>query len=179
MIAFVLAPLLATNSMSIPFVYREKWLFFTILAYFQLGLLSGYLLVRVVPSGFWNRLPKRERWGAVGGLVIGPLLLSYLLLLLFPLVGNSLAVEVVDRSFTYVSSKPYAGTSRGLVQLELLDSGGASHWVVFTKERAEKLAMKCGDILVARGRNSFIGYVIDGEAKTRESAEPCLRDRQP
>jgi hypothetical protein len=171
--ALVFLPLLVVSSVSIPFLYREKWSAFIALAYVQLSFLSVYMLIRVAPSEFWSRFPKRDRWSAIAGLVIGPLLLAYVLILLFPLLGNSLAGESVSQKFTYVSSEPYARTSRGLVQLKLVDDKGGENLVVFKKERVDRLAMKCGDTLTTVGRNSFLGYVIDSEAKAGDAAKQC------
>ena len=161
------------QSVSIPFLYREKWSAYIALAYVQLSLLSTYMLMRVVPSEFWSKHPDRDRWGAAGGAVIGPLLISYILVLLFPLVANNLTGDVAREEFTYFTTEPYARTSRGLVRLTLLDGKGGEHLVVFKKERVEKLAMKCGDTLLTVGRNSFLGYVIDSEAKGSDTGKQC------
>ncbi len=172
-VALAFLPLLVVNSVSISFLYRAKWSGFMVLAYLQLSMLSVYMLQRVAPSEFWSRFPKRDRWWAIAGLVLGPLLLAYVWVLLFPLLGNSLADKAVSQNFTYISSEPYARASRGLLQLKLVDDKGGEHLVVFKKERVDRLTMKCGDTLKTAGRNSFLGYVIDSEVRTSEVTKKC------
>jgi hypothetical protein len=53
------------QSVSIPFLYRDKWSAYIALAYVQLSLLSTYMLMRVVPSEFWSKHPDRDRWVCV------------------------------------------------------------------------------------------------------------------
>lgn len=166
--------LTVAQSVSIPFVYRGKWIAFLVLAYVQLSLLTTWTLIRndLIQKGL-ALTPKRERWWGAGGVVIGPLILSYVLTLLIPLIGSNLSNEVAGKKFTYVSTEPYARTSRGLVQLKLVADKGDEYWVVFKKERVEKWDMKCGDTLTTVGRNSFLGYVIDSEVKANGVAQPC------
>lgn len=166
--------LTVAQSVSIPFVYREKWIVFLVLAYVQLSFLITWTLIRndLIQKGF-VLIPKRERWWGVGGVVIGPLILSYVFILLIPLIGSNLSDKVTAQRFAYVSTEPYGRTSRGLVQLKLVDDKGNERLVVFKKERVEKLAMKCGDTLTTVGRSSFLGYVIDSETKASGIARPC------
>jgi hypothetical protein len=162
------------HSVKISFVGRQEQVTFHVLAYVQLSLLVAWMVIRndLIHKGL-ALSSKREQWLAVVAFVIGPFIFSNVLMLLFPLVANNLAHEVTEEGFTYVTAEPYGRTSRGLVQLKLLDDKGGELWVVFKKERVEKLALKCGDTLATTGRNSFLGYVIDSEAKASGIAKPC------
>lgn len=166
--------LAVAHSAGISFVYRGKWDVLLAVAYGSLSLVSIWILVRGDSiQKAWVTLSKSDRACAIAGLVVGPLLLSNILFLLIPWLGNGLADQAAKRAFTYVSSEPYARTSRGLVQLKLVDENGGEHLVVFKKERVDGLAMKCGDTLATVGRNSFLGYVIDSEARASDPAKQC------
>ena len=161
-------------SVSISFVGRQEQITFHVLAYVQLSLFVAWMVIRNdLIHKRWTHISKGERWWAAIGLVISPFIFTNVLMLLFPLVANNLAHEVTREGFTYIAAEPYGRTSRGLVQLKLLDDKGGEHWVVFKKERVEKLAMKCGDTLLTVGRNSFLGYVIDSEAKGSDTGKQC------
>lgn len=169
----VILPLILNSTMKIPFVYRDKWVFFAGIAYVLLSLLSGYMFMLVIPEKKWLLFPKRDRLGAVVGMVCGPLILSSVLIGLFPVFGNTYAGKVIEKKFTYLATEPYGRTVRGLVELKLIDDGGVQQYVVFDKERVERLALICGDTLVTKGRDSFLGYVIDSEVISRVSSKPC------
>jgi hypothetical protein len=165
---------MVVQSVSIPFLYRQKGSVYIGLAYVQLCFLVTWMVIRNdLTHQRWALISRRDHWWAAGGAVILPLLIAYVLVLLFPLIASNLTDEVADKEFTYVTTEPYARTSRGLVQLKLVDDKGGEHWVVFKKERVKKLAVKCGDTLTTTGRSSFLGYVIDSEAKTNGIAKPC------
>lgn len=165
---------LVAQSVRIPFVYRSKWLAFLLLAYILLGMVTAWTLLR---SDLIQKnaalLSSRDRLLGVGGLVIGPLILSYVLLLLLPLVGATLNSSVVERHFTYVSSEQHLRPSRGLLLLKLRDEKGGEHSVVFEVERTDTLDLKCGDTVATRGRESFLGYVVDDAFKSNSTDRPC------
>lgn len=166
--------MMISQSVSISFVDRQEQITFPVLAYVKLSFLVIWMVIRVdLVHKRWTLLSKRERWWGAVGIVVCPIILTNALILLFPLLANNLAHEVTVEGFTYVTAKPYGRTSRGLVQLKLVDGKGGEHLVVFKKERVEKLALQCGDTLTTRGRNSFLGYVIDSEAKVNDIAKQC------
>lgn len=162
------------HSVGIPFVHGGTWNVLLTLAYGLLSLASVWILVRNdLIQRAWVQLSRRDRTFAVAGLVVGPLMLSNVLFLLIPWLGSALADQGAEQEFIFVSVKPYARTSRGLVQVELVDEKGGEHLVIFKKERVNQLGMKCGDTLMTKGRRSFLGYVIDSEVKATNPPKQC------
>jgi hypothetical protein len=162
------------QSASIPFLYRQKGTAFIALAYVQLSFLVTWMVIRQdLTHKRWAQMSRRDHWWAAGGAIILPLLISYMLVLLFPVIASGITNDVAEEGFTYAATEPYGRASRGLVQLKLVNAKGGEDLVVFKKERVEKLALKCDDTLTTKGRNSFLGYVIDSEAKASGIAKPC------
>lgn len=175
-VMFVVLPFLLVYSHNTPFVYSHKWLFLMGIAYLLLSLLSGSLLMQYIPEKnrrFTKMLTTRDRLGTVIGMALFPLICSGLFVGMFPLLANKFADKPVDKQFTYLSTEPFARPHRGLVELTLVDGGGVPHDVVFAKERALSLKLKCGDTLATTGRDSWIGYVIDSEVKVASAQKPC------
>lgn len=173
-VAMVVLWLMIIKSVSIPFLYRQKDSAYIALAYFQLCCLVTWMVIRQdLTHKRWRLMSGRDHWWAAGGAIILPLLFSYMLISLFPMIASALTNDVAAKDFTYAATEPYGRTSRDLVQLKLVDERGGEHWVVFKKARFERLGLKCGDTLKTKGRNSFLGYVIDSEEKASVITKQC------
>ena len=145
-----------------------------LLAYFMLALCVGWIVVNI-ESVHKNAslVSRRDRYWAAMGAFILPLMFAGILLMIFPATANVLAYQTTTESFVYVTSEIYGRKGRGLLTVKLVDQGGEKHWVTFDKERLDKLSLKCGDILITKGRSSFLGYVIDSEAKDTSNTKSC------
>ena len=146
-----------------------------VIAYFILTLYVSWIFVNIETAhkNIIAHVSKRDRYWAVIGFFIFPLMLAGSLLWISPATANILAYQKTTESFVYVTSEIYGRKGRGLLTVKLVDQGGEKHWVTFDKERLDKLSLKCGDILITKGRSSFLGYVIDSEAKDTSNTKSC------
>ena len=129
LVAMAILWFLVVQSVSISFVYRETKIALLVLSYVQLSLLVIWVLMRndLIHKGA-KLLSRGDQWWGAAGAVIGPFLISFMLVLLFPLVADKFANDFARKQFTYVSTESYARTSRGLVQLKLLTPKAMSIW---------------------------------------------------
>lgn len=168
--------LMIIKSTSISFVGRQEQITFHLLAYAQLGLLAAWMVIRNDSiSKNLIKMSRRDHWLAAIAVVITPFIFANAIAMLFPLIAYHIGGEAATKEFTYVATEPYARTSRKLVKLNLVDDKGGDHWVVFQKDRAARLALKCGDIIKTKGSSSFLGYVINSETKVGGIMKQCPR----
>lgn len=161
-------------SLRVSLVRGPSQITFFVLAYFLLWLMVGWMIFQIEQiHKRTTSIPKVERWWVWIGALVGPIICANIMILMYPAVAKILAYQKTTESFVYVTSEIYGRKGRGLLTVKLVDQGGEKHWVTFDKERLDKLSLKCGDILITKGRSSFLGYVIDSEAKDTSNTKSC------
>ncbi|MCB5191898.1 hypothetical protein LG198_14285 [Methylobacillus arboreus] len=154
-------------SVSISFIYQNKYLTEMIVSYGVLFLIYVCFVIfqhrfeKNETKSFFQRLSIGGKLAFVVSSLIFPILVGRGLSLTTPIASDFIASEFAIHEYKLIRVEPYAKTFRKLSKLYVVDINNNEASFVLKNEMLEQLSLRGGDKLITRGRGCIAGFVID------------------
>lgn len=157
LILIVLLFWIAPISVTIPFIYENKYFIVLTFSYILLAILF-FSYVVFGDHSVYQKQSRNERIAAFSAWGAGPLIIGFCLSLLTPITADLLASEFAMHEYKAVKTEQYAKTFSSLSTLHVVDVKNNEASFVIKNEMLNQLNLHTGDKLVVRGRNCIAGF---------------------